>query len=552
MRGRQGQLGNPPTDAAPRQAALRAAAEGPAAAPITGLVMNSAGRLLIVGEAGVSLGWAEKLHDKLDTTVLIDAVGDDPQAPASERYARLSGKALSLDGHLGAFRLRWRRDDSLPEAEDGFDLVLDLSEPPLLRALELPDGYQAPGREPLAQALAVIELLPLIGEFEKPQYVALNPQLCAHSRAKLPGCDNCLSVCAADAILAAGDAVRVDPYLCRGCGACATVCPSGALSYQYPRVADLGARLRAMLLAYAEAGGEDACLLFHSATAGRQLLARLQGGAGLPPRVLPVETWSAEAVGLDLMLAALALGANQVAVLAAGCHDTAPLRRQVHSGEQILAGLGYGGEHLRIIDAQDEQALVVSLAAWAPAVGVGRAASFCPHSDKRATLDLAIAHLREQAENPPQLIALAAGAPFGSVAASEACTLCMGCVGACPAGALVGGSDAPRLSFIEHNCLQCGLCVASCPEQALSLTPRLLLEGARRERLLRQAEIFRCTRCGKPMGARPLIEAMVSRLAGHSMFATEAARARLSMCGDCRVVDLVRNEDSVQASEMAP
>ena len=84
------------------------------------------------------------------------------------------------------------------------------------------------------------------------------------------------------------------------------------------------------------------------------------------------------------------------------------------------------------------------------------------------------------------------------------------------------------------------------------MTPRLLLEASRRERLLRQADIFRCTSCGKPMGARPLIEAMVSRLSGHSMFATSEAQARLKMCGDCRVIDLVKNEDSLQASEMGP
>ena len=41
-----------------------------------------------------------------------------------------------------------------------------------------------------------------------------------------------------------------------GCGACATVCPSGAMRYAYPSVPDLGTRLRTLLvLSMAAAAG---------------------------------------------------------------------------------------------------------------------------------------------------------------------------------------------------------------------------------------------------------------------------------------------------------
>ncbi len=538
----------------PRQEAIRVLAEWPAAQPIPGVDMTSAGRLLIVGEAAAALGWAEKLRGKLEPTVLATTALTDADRPDDERYPVFAGRVRRLAGHLGAYTIEWETEEAAGATpavrSESFDLVLDLCEPPLLRRVVLPDGYQAPGRDPLDQALAVIELLPLVGEFEKPQYVALQANLCAHSRATLQGCNNCIEVCATAAIVAKGDTVGVDPYLCQGCGTCATVCPSGALRYQYPRVADLGARLRALLAAYRGAGGEAACLLFHSATSGRELVDRLARRGALPARVIPLETWSADAVGIDLLLAAIALGASQVAILAAGSHDSAPLQKQARIGAAVLNGLGYAGQHFRIIDSREPDAIAAELRDWAPAQGVAVAASFCPQADKRATLDLAISYLSSQAPQPQAEIALPDGAPFGSVAASAACTLCMGCVGSCPAGALLGGTETPRLSFIEHNCLQCGLCVQSCPEGALTMTPRLLLQGARRERLLREAEIFRCTRCGKPMGARPLIEAMASRLAGHSMFASEAARARLRMCGDCRVVDLIEFENRPQAAEI--
>jgi ferredoxin len=151
-------------------------------------------------------------------------------------------------------------------------------------------------------------------------------------------------VCSAEAITSAGDTVRVDPYLCQGCGTCSTVCPSGALASQYPRVEDLGGRIKTLLATYREAGGTQPCLLFHSSEAGKSLIEGLaRRGKGLPARVIPLETWSADAVGIDLLLGSVALGACQVAVLAAGTHDVAPLRAQARHAQTILAGLGYAG-----------------------------------------------------------------------------------------------------------------------------------------------------------------------------------------------------------------
>ncbi len=63
-----------------------------------------------------------------------------------------------------------------------------------------------------------------------------------------------------------------------GCGACATVCPSGAMSYAYPAVPDLGRRIRTLLATYAKAGGRDACLLLH-AEDGRATIAASRGAA---------------------------------------------------------------------------------------------------------------------------------------------------------------------------------------------------------------------------------------------------------------------------------
>lgn len=604
--------------ATPKLAALIAAATTLADPEPVAAVQMSAGRsLLIIGEAGAALGWAERLAGSFEPAVLITARSKDVELPAVNAYPVWSGRPVRLGGHLGAFELEWTQHNPIdlelcvrcnacvkacPEGAIGwdlqvdvdacrshgacvaacgeigaidfarqdsarserFDLVLDLSAEPLLRRVELPDGYAAPGRDPFEQALAVQALGEFVGEFEKPRYVAFEAALCAHSRAKKTGCSNCIESCSTAAIRSNGDVIAVDPYLCKGCGTCSTVCPSGALSFQYPRVPELGQRVKTLLAEYARAGGTDACLLFHSAEAGSAAIARLaRRGRGLPARVIPVEVWSADAVGLDLMLGSLALGACQVAVLAAGSHDAAPLEAQAGHGQAILSALGYGGEHLRVIeaDADDWQALERALYDWAPAMTVAEPARFRLLAKKRETLDFALRHLVAHAPATttpaglPAAIALNAGAPFGQVIASDACTLCMSCTGACPAGALRAASDAYRLEFVEKNCLQCGLCEASCPESAITLEPRLLpgeygTEGARRARALREADIFHCTACGKAMGAAPLIESMIARLSGHAMFAGEAERARLRMCADCRVIDMMKAETAVKAWDL--
>jgi ferredoxin len=103
----------------------------------------------------------------------------------------------------------------------------------------------------------------MVGEFEKPKYFSYKERLCAHSRNQLVGCNACVEICSAGAIEGAGDLVKVNPYLCAGCGACTTVCPTGAISYAYPSASHTGGRIKTVLQAYADAGGEEPVLLLH-------------------------------------------------------------------------------------------------------------------------------------------------------------------------------------------------------------------------------------------------------------------------------------------------
>ena len=136
----------------------------------------------------------------------------------------------------------------------------------------------APGRDPMEQALAVAQLGQMVGEFEKPKFFSYNPKICAHGRSGKTGCSKCIDVCSTGAITSKGDTVEVEAHLCLGCGGCASVCPSGAMTHAYPRTGDLGRRIRRALSVYREAGGRDACLLFHDGEQSRDRIA-----ISLPP-----------------------------------------------------------------------------------------------------------------------------------------------------------------------------------------------------------------------------------------------------------------------------
>ena len=91
---------------------------------------------------------------------------------------------------------------------------------------------------------------------------------------------------------------------------------------------------------------------------------------------------------------------------------------------------------------------------------MAKPATFNLSSEKRTTLDFALDHLARQEE---KTIPLPAGAPFGARRQQADLHAVQGLHRRLPESALIDATETPALRFIERNCVQCGLCVNTCP-----------------------------------------------------------------------------------------
>jgi ferredoxin len=542
--------------AGPKMAALVAAAAEPM--PATAFVaLNSEGVVLVYGRDEQAIEAAGLLAPHLDVTVLLTRPAAITPARVTE-FPVVKGTIRTAKGHLGAFELvvddyavaapSSRGALAFGTARDNAasrcDIVLDMSGgTALFPAPDLRAGYlRADPGDPAAVLRAVLAARDLLGSFDKPRYVTLTEHLCAHSRSQIVGCTRCLDLCPTGAITPAGNHVAIDGAICAGCGQCAAVCPTGAASYALPPADTLMRKLRTLLAAYREAGGENPIVLMHDEDHGTAVIDALaRHGDGLPANVLPFLVNETTQVGIETIAAGFAYGACALRFLLRERprHDVAGLTRTIALAEPILMGLGFGVGRVATIETDDPDALGSAVRAIPPVPPCPRPATFSAVGAKRDVLRLALRELQRSAPQPVDIVALPAGAPFGAVVVDTAgCTLCLACVSACPTGARSDNPEQPMLRFSEDACVQCGLCKATCPEKVITLVPQIDFRAATASaRVLNQEEPFRCIRCDKPFGVKSTIERVTAKLEGrHWMFKGQAARLDvLKMCEDCRV-----------------
>ncbi len=523
---------------------------------------RSEGHCLVIGSIEQCVALSQQLTG-LKTTWLVTAAKASSQSAGmmNQRLTEegvtviesgVSSEAMQLNGHMGAFDVSVKLGNltvtaaaAAGGAVSAFDLIADATPGGIQSAQLPPFGYL---HVPESDDGMIAGLTDLVGEFEKPRYFDYNLSKCAHSRSQLAGCSRCIDVCSTQAITPSGEGVEVDPYLCQGCGTCATVCPSGAMTYAWPRVPqaiDTSRSLKdqqpvaaSVLLLYKQQDDVSADAAFEQS---------------LPPNVMPVAVEEVTAFGIDYWATMLAAGFSAITIYTEGTTDTAslqPLRDQAKLLTTILGPLGFTEETVEVTQADSLTDTLDRLTKLPPREAAGPA--FSTHDQKRQTIRMAIDQLIEQyaalggaTESVPTSVPLINGSPFGQLSLdASACTLCMACVSVCPVNALLDGQGSPKVRFIEADCVQCGLCETACPEDAIERQPRYTYDSvaARHIVTLHEDSPFHCIRCHKAFATSSMIDTMTAKLAGHWMFSDGKAMRRLKMCEDCRVVDMFEDD----------
>ncbi|MCL1063476.1 4Fe-4S binding protein [Shewanella benthica] len=470
---------------------------------------------------------------------------------AAEDVESFYNKLIEIKGFLGQFQVKVESgneqsatttDLSLAAIRKAhFDLILDLSQSPCINLEMLPPGYFYVGQDEAKLDDAINQLPELIGEFDKPRYVKVNSEICAHNRNGIDGCNRCLNFCPADAIQSINKMIEIDPYLCHGAGSCTNACPTGAISYDLPTPQALHSYLHKLVTRFREQAQVAPVILFHDEANGAALIGELPGA------IIPVAMEEITVASIDHWMSSLAWGARQILVLNTAA--TAPTLTQMLKGELQLANdiLNEMGQPQRIslIDESSINSLadLIAISSGWPVIMPGEFAA----TTKRNTLYAAIDHLNEQAASVDTCLTQS-NLPYGIVSVNtDSCTLCLSCVSTCPTQALTDGGDKPALNFLEQDCVQCGLCEKACPENAISLTSQMNLDKQARQTIktLKQEDPFECIRCGTPFATKSMIKRMQEVIGGHSAFS--ANTERLQMCSDCRVKDMF--EDILQDPE---
>ena len=520
--------------------------------------ITSEGVCLILGNDENTLDVASKLKDELAVTVLMSRdIGE--LSPRGEVNI-CNGKLKTVTGSLGNFKVLVTEYSELnlhgrgsvsfgekrKEASSECDIIIDLrGDNPLFPSSEKRDGYlRRDPKDRVGLESVVLEAINLKGEFEKPVYVRFEEAKCAHSRASRSGCSRCLDICPTNAISSNGDSVAIDPYICAGCGSCSAVCPSGAANYDDPPFTFNLQRITNLRSVFKKYDRQvEPRIIFVDKDFGMELITlSARFGRGLPADLIPFDIPNIELISHAEILAALASGFSEVMILTKEVPTFSSLKLQMNICMSILAHCGPDSQNrLRLIETMDIETFENEIYSK-------------NHSKKIVEPVLLLGEKREitrtavKAMIPSEdAIELPETSPYGEILVNtDKCTLCLACVSLCPTNALEDNADRPELNFTETACIQCGICSSTCPEQAITLRPRLNLNNeALSQKVLNTEEPFECISCKRPFGVKSTIERIVAKLENnHWMYQDSKKLDLVKMCDDCRVNAQYHEENS--------
>lgn len=359
------------------------------------------------------------------------------------------------------------------------------------------------------------------------EVVACDRSICQYSGRLGVGCSLCLSSCTFGAVSQGAEGVTVDGSKCEECGACVSVCPTGAMQnrrFDDESFVEFFRNIDLLTDSVVVVGDEQSLHALWWGTKGKRF-----------DKVFFLEYSQVQSLSLFHFMFLLRRGAGKVFLLSDTSGGT-ELSRQVALANSLVTSLYNTTERIVIYKTEEvEQYLsrdqqteaLVSNDEQRPFVNRRRELS--------AALQSLVANSGKVADvRPGDYIS------FATLTCNrDRCTQCMACLNDCRIQALSADEEQLTLNHIGSMCVACGICVHVCPEDALELSPRFKLNTRFFKPVeMAKAEPMACKSCGKVFGTRKSFERVMAILSQKETVDI----SHFEYCDTCRVVKLFESQ----------
>ena len=351
----------------------------------------------------------------------------------------------------------------------------------------------------------------LTGDFQVSEIIEHGKDICQFNEKLKYGCERCLGECPHNALYVENGEIKVNHILCKACGKCVAVCPTGAMQSKLM----LDKSLYELLSA--ESGSRIAVV------GNKEDLRKFSWVNENHEDIFKIE---ADPSFFNT--------ANYLSFFAKGYSNLYLLGREPMINNEIAFSnklIDYLFKKKNFIKYLSDYKLP-SGNSENPLKETMPGSEF---SSRRGLLSNILKFLYRKGGVKDVLIEEPYLNIFGEVLVDETkCSLCLSCVQHCKIGALTANSSEYSLHHTPSSCIQCKICEEVCPEEAIRIRSGLLLsESFFETHLLHKSEPVVCPSCGKEFGVKVAHERVMNKLRQKGF--GENRLSDLRYCDMCRI-----------------
>ena len=359
------------------------------------------------------------------------------------------------------------------------------------------------------------------------EVVTCDRSICQYSGRLGVGCSLCLSSCTFGAVSQGAEGVTVDGSKCEECGACVSVCPTGAMQnrrFDDESFVEFFRNIDLLTDSVVVVGDEQSLHALWWGTKGKRF-----------EKVFFLEYSQVQSLSLFHFMFLLRRGAGKVFLLSDTSGGT-ELSRQVALANSLVTSLYNTTERIVIYKTEEVEHYLSREQQTQALVSNDEQGLFVNRRrELSAALQSLVANSGKVADvRPGDYIS------FATLTCNrDRCTQCMACLNDCRIQALSADEEQLTLNHIGSMCVACGICVHVCPEDALELSPRFKLNTPFfKPAEMAKAEPMACKSCGKVFGTRKSFERVMAILSQKETVDT----SHFEYCDTCRVVKLFESQ----------